>query len=285
MAYQKSSDQNGREAVFILGLPRTGTTLVYQYIVHRLKVAYFTNGVGRFSWIPCLVTWLQHKLYGSYQSDFKSYYGKVDGPTAPREAGSFWLRYFPKHDYLFRPLSEQKGSDLKRKIACVRRVFNRAPFVNKNVKHLLRIRPFSTLFPDALFLVVERDMKDTALSLLRGRQEVKGDVRQWFSVRPPNYEELVELPPHKQVAHQVYALDRQLRDDLQWLSPDRYLKVSYKAFCKDPEALIDNLQEEVGPLNDAHEPINHFDISENHPENQVEEQMIEELMNLRERYQ
>ncbi len=29
--------------LFILGLPRSGTTLVSQYIVHRLKVAYLTN--------------------------------------------------------------------------------------------------------------------------------------------------------------------------------------------------------------------------------------------------
>jgi hypothetical protein len=33
--------------LFILGLPRWGTTLVYQYIVHRLKVALLTNGVLR----------------------------------------------------------------------------------------------------------------------------------------------------------------------------------------------------------------------------------------------
>ena len=38
--------------LFILGPPRTGTTLIYQYIAHRLNVAYFTNGVGRYPLAP-----------------------------------------------------------------------------------------------------------------------------------------------------------------------------------------------------------------------------------------
>ena len=93
--YQCSSPQ-----LFIMGLPRSGTTLVYQYIVHRLNVAYFTHGVGKYPDAPCITTWIQHKVHGQYQSAFKSNYGKESGAVAPREAGGWWCRVFDVNNYV-----------------------------------------------------------------------------------------------------------------------------------------------------------------------------------------
>src|SRR5262249_22455123 len=47
-----------RPVVFVLGLPRSGTTLVSQYLAHRFEVAYWTNGVGRHPRAPLVTTWL-----------------------------------------------------------------------------------------------------------------------------------------------------------------------------------------------------------------------------------
>ena len=58
--------------IFIVGLPRSGTTLVYQYLVHRLKVSYFTNGVGSYPRAACITTFIQHIRHGDYVSDFES---------------------------------------------------------------------------------------------------------------------------------------------------------------------------------------------------------------------
>ena len=58
--------------LFITGLPKSGTTLIYQYIAHRLNVSYFTHAVGNFPHAPCLCTLMQHKIHGQYQSNFKN---------------------------------------------------------------------------------------------------------------------------------------------------------------------------------------------------------------------
>ena len=71
------------DQLFILGLPRSGTTLLDQYIVHRKDVAYFTNGVGDNPSQPCLTSSRQRLENPPYISDFASRYGRSEGPMAP----------------------------------------------------------------------------------------------------------------------------------------------------------------------------------------------------------
>ena len=225
--------------LFIMGLPRSGTTLIYQYIVHRLHVAYFTNGVGRFPSAPCITTFLQHKVYGQYISDFQSNYGKVLGPVAPREAGGFWCRFFDIDNYMaFDDLSEHDVCILKNTIACVQHIFERKPFINKNVKHLLRIDALSKIFPNSQFLIVKRDIADVAISLLRGRYKNLSDPRQWWSVRPPDYEKLKNFPIVEQIFYQCISLKQKMEQDISNLPKKRIIRIHYKNFCDNPEDLI-----------------------------------------------
>jgi hypothetical protein len=236
--------------LFILGLPRSGTTLVYQYIAHRLEVAYFTHGVGQFPRSPCTVTFLQKKVYGTYVSNFKSSYGKVSGPVSPREAGTFWARFFDLEAYSsFQDIASQDIFYLRNTVGCIQSIYGNAPFVNKNVKHMLRIEPLSKIFPDSYFLVVERDMKDVALSVLRARYANNaGDATKWWSVRPPDYQHIKDLPPPEQVVCQLTSLEQQMNNDLACLPAERVIRIPYEQFCDAPETLIHTLQHVLGAL-------------------------------------
>jgi hypothetical protein len=228
--------------LFILGMPRSGTTLIYQAIVHRLKVAYFTNGVGDNPRAPCVTTWLQTRRHGDYQSDFRSQYGKVHGEVAPREAGSFWGRSFGLHDYVrFEDVPSARVRALRTTIAWIERIHGNAPFVNKNVKHMLRVDALARIFPESRFLVVERDPRDVALSVLRARRS-QPHPEQWWSVRPRNYTQLLELPAAEQVAQQLASLHDRLCADVMLLPASRVTVVRYEQFCADPETLIRTLK-------------------------------------------
>jgi len=262
--------------LFILGLPRTGTTLVYQYIVHRLHVAYFTNGVGRYFQSPCLTTFFQHRLHGDYRSDFKSSYGKVIGPVAPREAGSFWGRFFGIEDYIrYEDVMTKDVKTLRNTIACVQKIFGDAPFVNKNVKHMLRIDAISKIFPNSYFLVVERDLKDVALSVLRGRYKNLPDPKEWWSVKPPNYQGLKDLPLAEQAAQQLSALREKMESDFSHIPSSKVARVGYKQFCQEPETLIRTLQAVFGDIPYRNDPVSSFDIVTNEPETAEEKQLME----------
>ncbi len=238
-----------RPVVFVLGLPRSGTTLVSQYLVHRLAVAYFTHGVGRHPRAPAVVTRLEQRLYGDYCSDFRSEYGKTRGPSSPREAGSFWGRFFGLDAYVrFEDVSEPDARTLRATIAATQRVFGGAPFVNKNVKHMLRIDALARLFPDPLFVVVRRDLRDVALSVLEARHKGLADASGWWSVKPPDHAALRDLPLPEQIAGQVVSLRDQLHRDLAEVDASRVFWIDYANFCTSPETAIEPLRRRLEPI-------------------------------------
>jgi hypothetical protein len=262
--------------VFILGLPRSGTTLTYQYVVHRLNLSYFTNGVGKYYLSPCLITYCQSKLFGDYYSDFKSNYGKVSGAAAPREAGSFWNRFFGSDDYiLYKELKQKDVCILKNTIACIQNIYDDLPFVNKNVKHMLRIEALSKIFPNSYFLIVKRSLEHVAISMVRGRYSNLADPNQWWSVKPPNYEKICDLPIYEQIGLQIVSLQEKLDSDLENLPEQRILYVSYEEFCNHPEGLIDKLAQVMHEISFKNSAKDRFEISLNTPQNSEERSLVD----------
>ena len=247
-----------RPVVFVLGLPRSGTTLVYQYLVHRLEVAYWTNGVGLHPNAPVVTSFLERR-HGPYRSDFRSRYGKVEGVAAPREAGSVWGRFFDLERYTrAEDVRPGDAEALRNLVAATQRVFGGTPFVNKNVKHMLRIDALARVFPESLFLVVRRRPQDVALSILRARLELLADPTQWWSVRPPDHERLAGLPVEEQVAGQVLSLRRRLDADLAALPEGRVLRLDYERFCREPDACLGPLRRTLGTVVERGGPAGPF---------------------------
>jgi hypothetical protein len=218
-------------------------------------------------------------MYGPYSATFESNYGKVSGKAAPHEGGQFWGRFFDVHDYTSRDaLDNDSVESMRSSVALAEWLYGGVPFVNKNVKHMLRLDALSHVFPDAHFLVVRRDQKDVALSLLRGRYENRDDPSEWWSVRPPTYDHLKELPVVDQIVGQVRDLERKQEEDLNRLPSEQVHFAVYDQFCQDPEGTIDKLKkspfDSLPPRNSC---IDSFQASVNAPSNYIEKRVIEKL--------
>ena len=83
-------------------------------------------------------------------------------------------------------------------------------------------------------LCVERDLCETALSILRSRTAYSGDSYNWWSFKPPGYRDWLESDPIEQVARQVIAIDRATQQGLAQIPDERVVRVSYEDFCRDP---------------------------------------------------
>ena len=267
-----------RPIIFILGLPRSGTTLVYQYVVHRLRVAYFPSAVGRYYRAPCLATAVQRVRHPPYVSDFDSRYGNVAGPMAPHEAGRVWGRFFGLHTYVGpEDVSAWQRRILQRTLGCVQALFGGRPFVNKNVKHLLRIPALYALLPNVVFVRVNRALPDVAVSLLRARYANLDDPTGWWSTRPPNHAALEGVPLPEQVARQVHGLRDTLDADCAALPDAAVVSVDYEAFCANPERLIQQLQTVVPDLALRNTPVQRFTASHNRPQTDEEARLVDRV--------
>jgi hypothetical protein len=227
--------------VFIVGLPRGGTTLVYQVLSHSFQMAYTPMLSNSLIFAPSLAAWLSKRRSSQYSSDFQSDYGMSSGWSSPGE-GVMWNLWFNKDQHYdsLDELESWKAREIVRMVGRVERI-GRGPFLNKNLRHNNRLKVLAGLFPEAVFLVILRDPRETAVSLLQGRIKKEGDAESWFSTRPRSYNRLKNLAPERAVAAQIKELISDLAEDMAFIGPDRFAAVDYDDFCASPAKTLEKL--------------------------------------------
>ncbi len=85
--------------VFIIGPPRSGTSLFYELLVTRYDLAFFSNLAHRFWRTPAAVTRLGASVIRNRRPRFESDYGHIAGWSAPNEGGWIWQRWLDEGDW------------------------------------------------------------------------------------------------------------------------------------------------------------------------------------------
>lgn len=231
--------------VFVLGPPRSGTTLVYQAICYSLKAAYPTNlmvrlGLDQSPHLYRCCARLARRFAATDASPFDSDHGRTPGPLAPHEAGRIWNRWFPteRHYTTEGVLTPEQKRGVTRSVAGIEAAFG-APFVNKNTKHSVRIQAFAELFPRALFIEVTRDPLMTAQSIYIMRTRFY-DSPEWPTglVMPREVDALLHRSLLEQAAGQVFYLRKNIAADREAVGQERFLTVAYEQFCQQPNAQL-----------------------------------------------
>jgi LPS sulfotransferase NodH len=224
--------------IVILGAPRTGSTLLHQLMAGCLDVGYLSNLHCRFWGSPALV---ERALRGRPRPSvaFESRHGNTQGRRAPSECGQFWYRFFrrsPQHVSLA-DADPARMRALRRSVAAFEAAAHR-PLVFKNLVCSLRVAPIAAALPEALFVVIHRDLLDSGHSLLVARRRVLGGYDRWWSAEPPGFQQLLGLPPEQQVVGQVRAVEAAIDAAREGAGRDRFLDVRYEDLCADPDAVL-----------------------------------------------
>lgn len=238
--------------VFILGCARSGSTLLLQWLAASGRFCYPTNIMSRF-YGDLYTGALAHKVL--YEHDrkgeifpdrpdavtrFHSTLGRAKGPAEPHDLGYFWKSYFSfgatQADLTETPTPKALAR-LQGDLEGVRRVFGK-PMVMKALQMNWQLPTLHALFPDALFLLTQRDVHDNAMSLLEARRRFFGDESSWFSFKPAEYEAIRRLKPYEQTLAQVHCTDRAIKRQLKELPNARVMNVDYQELCTDPRELF-----------------------------------------------
>src|SRR5690606_33866497 len=127
--------------------------------------------------------------------------------------------------------------------------------LEKTPKNALRVPFLAEVFPDATFLYLYRDPRETISSMLdawrSGRFVTYPDLPgwgqpQWSLLLTPGWEELRVVPLAEVVARQLVTTTETLLDDLEALDPERWCLTSYDKLVADPAAEIGRLCEHLG---------------------------------------
>lgn len=229
--------------VFIVGVPRSGTTLLYQIMMTAFKFAYIPNIANSWYMCPITATKFGLKRCKAYESNFSSTYGYEQGCMSPNEGGNIWNRWFPtenREGFNYTPadyLPQKNKINIKVFVNNIETLFN-APFLTKNVKMSVRIAALAQIFCNPLFVFIRRDPLFSALSLLTVRRKMK---KEWWSVLPKEYEEIKNLEEYEQVCYQVFYTEQNIINDLQKFASSNFLSITYESLCKEPLEVIEKI--------------------------------------------
>jgi hypothetical protein len=231
--------ENAHPAVFIVGAPRSGTTIVYQHLVNRFHFSYFSNISKRLS--PFAIpSALIGKFFFRFEPTQSSRFGITDGAMGPSDGWGIFHRWFPRNG------TRTQGTvhalhELKNIVRIYEKLFD-APFINKNNANALRIRDLAALFPDAVFVHVHRSPIQTVFSLLEARRKQNIGADQWWGPIPPDLIDCQFESEEARVVRQVAGLENAIRNSLKVVQEGRRISVSYESFCQDPTWLCERIE-------------------------------------------
>ena len=238
----KGNDDIQPRTMFILGAPRTGSTVLYQSLSARLGLPYISNVVNDcFPQTPILGLTIQKAF--PVEISFTSQYGKTSGRFQPSEGSAVMAHWFggghPSALVSDRIL-EGKMPHFMITLAAADALFGR-PLVVKNAWNCFRIRFLAEALPSACFVWIRRDVAAAAKSDLAARYETKGSPALWNSATPANVDSLRQLPPTGQVVENQYEFDCAIGDGLRNFAAGRWMEVQYEELCRDPEGILDHI--------------------------------------------
>ena len=231
--------------IFILGAPRSGSTLAVQVLTDALNIGYMSNRHCQWFGAPALAEKLFRPISNRPSSDYCSRHGVTQGLHAPAECGSWWYRFFrSKPSYMsIDDVDRGKMRAFRRSIASLINALDR-PILFKNLYASLRIQAIAHYLPESLFIVIHRNELDNGHSLLEGRAHIFGDYQTWWSMEPPEIEILKKLPPHEQVIKQIRHTYRIIDSDLKLskVESKRRMDFTYEDFCDNPASIIESVR-------------------------------------------
>lgn len=258
---QKEKEEKIKESkwpvAFIIGNPRSGTTLVLQWLASMKYFAYPSNFLTRFAYAPYVGALIQKMLFDkSYDFDgdfydikstlnFDSNLGKSKGALATNEFQHFFRNYMPNFDPEYLNENSLKKIDfegMKRGIATIERVFGK-PFITKAVMLQYNLISFSDSIPNSFFIYVKRTPIFVMQSLLLAREKYYGNRNIWWSVKPKEYEILRDMDVYHQIAGQVFFTNKSIESELKKIPKEKKIIIEYEKFCRSPEYYYNEIKE------------------------------------------
>jgi hypothetical protein len=236
-----SSAPGSTAPIMVVGLPRSGTTLVYELLVQAFEVGFLTRLFSYTYGLPNFSARLVAQKIRDPLARFDSTYGKIPGRFAPAENAVFWERWFAETEELGHHIpsgciSDRATHEAEAIIASMSAI-TRRPFVFKNVYMTLSVPAFLRLLPRAKVVVVQRNFESVVASLYKGRKT----RATWWSIHPPFATDVYSRDAFEQTVFQCVRSQQILERTLASMAPSQCLIVDYESVCEAPQSFVEKV--------------------------------------------
>jgi len=224
------------ENFFIVGAPRSGTTLLSQLFAGCTDVAYPNNLMAAFWSAPvsgALMSqrWMSEKFFSG-----SSNFGQTADYREPHEFGAFWRDSLKMTD-MAQPAPEHSDTIewgvLSKVLDDITKVFSK-PVVYKAFHLSWFIKQISEKMPNSKWIFISRNTVDNARSLLDLRRHLHNDIEKWASSKPAGIEKYSTSGPYLEVIAQVELINKHICSQLDNLPQDSWTSLSLESLVNDP---------------------------------------------------
>lgn len=229
------------ENVFVVGAPRSGTTLLLQMIVAAFDIGYVSNLAASFWMRPEAGILLSRKWLARPQLQTKSNYGQTEGPEQPHEFGGFWRRVlgYQAMEQAERP--EINWQQVEIELDRIGAAWQR-PVVYKVFQLYWHLADFHRRRPSR-WIWVQRDPITNAASLLRLMQQRNCG---YTSAVPESVAEFEAPERWQQATVQIFCLNRWLQYQWDQIDSDSKLVVALSDLQIKPDQVMNEVGEFLG---------------------------------------
>jgi hypothetical protein len=218
------------QPIFIIGAPRTGSTILYQALTNQLDVLYIDNLACKFHKNLLFGFKVSNFLFKQRaHNSFKSNHGVTKGLHSPSECGNFWYKWLPKNRHFidYEDLTDEMIKEIRDELSSIINTFDK-PLLFKNLNAGQRLRLLVKVFPEARFIFSRRNPLYTSQSILQAKRKLGISDNSFWSVMPKNHETLKKLDWPEQITGQVYFLEKQIENDLQLFEKKQIQTIYYE---------------------------------------------------------
>jgi hypothetical protein len=171
--------------------------------------------------------------------EYSSSLGRVNGVLAPSEFWYYWRRFFKFKDV--QQLNEQElgatnSHAFMDGLGAMESSLGK-PLAMKGMIMNWHIPYLAELSDKFVFISIKRDVFQVAQSILMCRERYAGNRNAWWSFKPPQYLEWLEMSPIEQVAAQSVYTQKAVSDGMAVIPSNRKLEISYADFCANPSEI------------------------------------------------
>lgn len=212
----KLPERSDMPFVFLVGLPRSGSTLASQILLKGLPLGYVDNLAAKLWTAPAIGLRVSRMVFsGGRDITFDSDMGMTPSPSDPHEFGYFWKRWLAAD--FFRKTSQHTDWQAMRRELFQMAAAAGAPLLFKTLLASGYITELAAVLPRVVFVNVRRNLLDNTLSILEVRQRSLAMGQEW--------------PFHAEVGPNVPAIETQVAE-----------------YCKNYMALLEGSLGQAGAL-------------------------------------
>jgi len=230
--------------IFIVGAPRSGTTILYDMMACHKDLAWFSQVDFREMLTEEFMefVYLRRRIFEMRRWPFSRDGFEVRVTTSyetPHEVGLLWNKWIP-HSWIGKDeVSESAYEGLRAAISNLLIKKGKKRFLNKDPAHSIRIEYLNEVFPCSIFVNIIRDGRPVVTSMTRGSRRFN-NPNGYFGLPLKNHNQM-DFDLLERHARQWIEVNDGIQRAKDNLEKNQYYEIKYENFIEHPKENMKNI--------------------------------------------